>query len=100
MILFGSYAYGEPMLDSDIDLLVVMQSKKRPVERSDQVSDLFPRRYFGLDILARTPREIRERIRLGDDFIKHITEQGKVLYERTSAKSSEVEFCGCSSCSG
>lgn len=68
-------------MDSDIDLLVIMRSKKRPVERSDEISDLFPRRYFGLDILARTPRKVRERIRMGDDFIKRITEQGKVLYE-------------------
>ncbi len=82
IILFGSYAYGEPTLDSDIDLLVIMRSDKRPVERSDEISDLFARRSFGLDVLARTPREIRERIRLGDDFIKHIIEEGKVLYER------------------
>lgn len=85
IILFGSYAYGEPTLDSDIDLLVIMRSKKRPVERSDEISDLFPRRYFGLDVLARTPREIQEQIRLGDDFMKQITEEGKILYERKKA---------------
>lgn len=87
IILFGSYAYGEPTLDSDIDLLVIMRSKKRPVERSDDISDLFPRRYFGLDVLVRTPREVRERIRLGDDFIKQITKEGKVLYERKPSNS-------------
>jgi uncharacterized protein len=90
IILFGSYAYGEPTLDSDIDLLVIMNSQKRPVERADEISDLFPRRYFGLDILARTPSEIRERIRIGDDFIKQITEQGKVLYERKPANSTRL----------
>lgn len=82
IILFGSYAYGEPTLDSDIDLLVIMKSDKRPIERADEVSDLFPRRYFGLDVLARTPKEIRERLRLGDDFIRQITTEGKVLYAR------------------
>jgi predicted nucleotidyltransferase len=88
VILFGSYANGEPTLDSDIDLFVIMPSKKRPVDRADDISDLFPRRYFGMDILVRTPREVRERIRLGDEFIQDITENGKVLYERKLPNSS------------
>lgn len=82
VILFGSYAYGEPTLDSDIDLFVIKRSKKRPVDRADEISDLFPRRGFGMDILVRTPSEVRERIRLGDSFIKDITEKGHVLYDR------------------
>lgn len=52
------------------------------MERSDAISDLSPRRYFGLDIVARTPRKVRECIRTGDAFIKEIIEQGTVLYER------------------
>lgn len=82
VILFGSYAYGEPTLDSDIDLLVVMKSTKRPIENAERISRLFPDRRFGMDIMVRTPRQLRECLKLGDYFMKEITEQGSVLYER------------------
>jgi predicted nucleotidyltransferase len=82
VILFGSYAYGKPTLDSDIDLLVVMKSKQRPVERGRVISDLFPERRFGMDILVRTPQELAHRLAMGDMFFEEITKQGKVLYER------------------
>ncbi len=36
---------------------------------------------FPLDLLVRTPSKIRERLAMGDDFIKEILEKGKVLYE-------------------
>src|SRR3990172_2126207 len=85
VILFGSYAYGNPTVDSDIDLLVVMKSHQRPVERAQAISDLFPRRYFGMDILVRTPRELNERLAIGDFFFQEIMEKGKVLYERRTS---------------
>ncbi len=34
VVLFGSYAYGKPHTDSDVDLMVIMNSQVRPVERS------------------------------------------------------------------
>ncbi len=86
IILFGSYAYGEPTIDSDIDLLIIMESELRPVERAQAVSNLFLRRYFGLDILVRTPQELAERLALRDPFFIEITEKGRVLYDRRSAR--------------
>ena len=82
IILFGSCAYGQPDEDSDIDLLVGMESTLRPVERARQLSDLFPDRRFGIDILVRTPQEIAHRLAVGDEFLSDIIERGKVLYER------------------
>ena len=82
IILFGSLAYGKPTMDSDIDLLIVMPSRKRPVERARAISNLFLHRHFGMDILVRTPAELRERLSIGDDFFQEIMENGKVLYER------------------
>jgi predicted nucleotidyltransferase len=82
IILFGSYAYGKPTLDSDIDLLVIMRSRQRPIERARAISDLFLHRRFGMDILVRTPGELKERLRIGDYFFREITQRGKVLYER------------------
>jgi uncharacterized protein len=86
VILFGSYAHGEPTLDSDIDLFVIMNSDKRPIEESDTISHLFPHRHFGIDILVRTPQMVQERLALGDGFIRQIMQEGKVLYAIRNAR--------------
>ena len=84
VILFGSYAYGRPTPDSDVDILVIMDSPLRPAARSAAISRLFDPRPFPMDILVQTPREIAERLALGDPFFREIIEHGRVLYERTA----------------
>ena len=80
VVLFGSYAYGKPSPDSDVDLLVVMPLNGNPVDKSVEMRlKLQPR--FPLDLLVRTPAKIKERLAMGDDFIKDIFDKGKVLYE-------------------
>ena len=34
IILFGSYAYGKPTMDSDIDLMIVMDTDEKPHKRA------------------------------------------------------------------
>ncbi|MBI4063040.1 MAG: nucleotidyltransferase domain-containing protein [Elusimicrobia bacterium] len=82
VILFGSYAWGNPGPDSDVDLFVVMKSKERPADRAMRVSDLLYPRPFPVDIMVRTPQEIKKRLSIGDFFIEEIVKKGKVLYER------------------
>jgi len=82
IILFGSYAYGQPTPDSDVDLLIVMESDERPAARAMQVSRLLRPRLFPMDILVRTPEEIQHRLKIGDYFIRKVLERGRVLYER------------------
>jgi len=82
IILFGSYAYGRPTADSDVDLLIVMDSNDRPVARAARVSKLLRPRPFPIDILVRTPEEIRYRLKIGDLFVREIFERGKVLYDQ------------------
>ena len=80
VVLFGSYAYGRPGPGSDVDVLVVMPLDGNPVDKSVEMRlKLRPR--FPLDLLIRTPAKIKERLALGDDFIRDILEKGKVLYE-------------------
>ena len=80
IILFGSYAYGRPRPGSDVDLLVVMPLHGDPVDKSVEMRmKLRPR--FPLDLLVRSPAKIKERLAMGDDFIKDIFDNGKVLYE-------------------
>ena len=83
IILFGSYGYGNPNKDSDIDVLVIISSKKRPVDLAIQIRSAIPAP-FPVDLLVRTPRQIEERLSMNDFFIKEIITKGKVLYERDS----------------
>jgi predicted nucleotidyltransferase len=85
IILFGSYANGEPTADSDIDLLIVMETTERPAVRRQAVSRLFRRRRFPLDIIVRTPAEVEEALQQTDPFIREILQKGRVLYERFGA---------------
>ena len=81
IILFGSYAYGSPSPDSDVDILVIL-----PFEgKSWRMASLIRKRVhppFPADILARTPAQVQDRMQRGDCFLREITERGEVLYER------------------
>jgi predicted nucleotidyltransferase len=82
IVLFGSHAWGQPAADSDVDLLIVMDSTERPAARATRASRLLRPRPFPMDILVRTPQEIQHRLDIGDQFIREILERGKVLYDR------------------
>lgn len=84
IILFGSYAYGNPTPDSDVDLLVIMNTKAKEVDRYVAVSNLLYPRQFPVDILVKTPKEIEaEAKKRGNFFMREILKKGKVLYERS-----------------
>ena len=80
IILFGSYAYGKPTSDSDLDLLVIMETRDRPAERIRKVSDLFDPRPLPMDFIVLTPSEIRHRLSGFDPFLEEVLEKGQSLY--------------------
>jgi len=82
IILFGSYAYGNPTPDSDVDLLVVIKNHKSHRDNYLAVSECLIPRPFAVDIVLRTPQEIQFAFAKGDFFIQEITQRGKTLYER------------------
>ncbi|MDZ4160025.1 MAG: nucleotidyltransferase domain-containing protein [Anaerolineaceae bacterium] len=82
IILFGSYAYGRPTPDSDLDLLVIMETDKRPADRVVVVSRFLRPRPCPMDILVRTPEEVASALEKREHFIQTIMQRGKVLYER------------------
>lgn len=82
VILFGSYAYGKPTMDSDVDLLIVMESQERSAHRGMRITRELLDVPFPLDILVRTPQEIMRRLKVADYFFQEIMRQGRVLYER------------------
>ena len=82
IILFGSYAYGNPRPYSDVDLLVVLETSERPLAKQIEIARALSPHPFGMDILVRSPKQLRERIAMGDKFLREITVNGQVLYER------------------
>ena len=80
VILFGSYAYGTPTEDSDVDLLVVMDIPKSEFRnKAIEIQQHIPSR-FSLDLLVRSPAEIAYRVSYNDWFLREITEKGDFLY--------------------
>lgn len=67
IILFGSYAYGRPTEDSDIDLLVIAEGKERSIEKAISIRQRLSAP-FPLDLIVRTPQEVRTRLRNGVFF--------------------------------
>ncbi len=82
IILFGSYAYGKPDRDSDIDLLIIKDTHDRPIDRRVAVSRIVsdPKRLIPFEPIVLTPKEVKERIEIGDQFLKEILQKGEVLY--------------------
>lgn len=82
VILFGSYAWGHPSKESDVDLFIIKPSSEPKHLRSTKVDRLLYGSPFPIDALVYTPSEIKKRVKLNDFFIKRIIENGKVLYEK------------------
>ena len=80
IILFGSYAYGNPTVDSDVDLLVIKNDAGSFISEQQKV-----RRIIGgelaADVLIRSDADIDRRLQLGDFFLGEILSQGICLYE-------------------
>jgi predicted nucleotidyltransferase len=83
IILFGSYAYGKPHADSDVDILVVMPAHN-PNTQAARIRWEVPAP-FPMDLLVRTPQTVQWRLQEGDSFLHEILSKGKVLYEKADA---------------
>jgi len=85
IILFGSYAYGKPTLQSDVDLLIIVDTNESTLKLSSEIA-LSLEHSFPLDIIVKTPGQIKSRLQKGDFFIEDIINLGKVIYERTNKR--------------
>lgn len=83
IILFGSYARGNPRPESDVDMLVIMETSDREIQKSLEIRRALGIS-FGLDLIVYTPRHLKERVKMGDWFVRDALKEGKVLYEARS----------------
>jgi predicted nucleotidyltransferase len=80
IFLFGSYAEARATEDSDIDLVVVMESDLSSHQRNVALKRLFPRRSFSLDAFVYTPQEFMKYKDIPGTIVYNATHHGKLLY--------------------
>jgi len=84
IVLFGSYAYGTPHSESDVDLLVIMPCRNA-IDQSVRIGEAVDHP-FSLDLIVRTPWQVERLLKDENWFLTEVMEKGKVLYERADAR--------------
>ncbi|HET6560100.1 MAG TPA: nucleotidyltransferase domain-containing protein [Prolixibacteraceae bacterium] len=89
VILFGSYAYGNPSSESDIDLMVVVPQDSIPSSHREKM-DLYLyynqfiknyRKIIPIDLIVYTKATYQKFVEMNSMFSKEIINEGLVLYE-------------------
>src|SRR5205809_181021 len=83
IILFGSYAYGKPHKDSDVDILVVMPARNTTDMAIKIQLDLMPP--FPVDLIVRTPKELQWQLAERESLLVELLTKGRTLYEKDNA---------------
>ncbi|MFH1259385.1 MAG: nucleotidyltransferase domain-containing protein [Elusimicrobiota bacterium] len=82
IILFGSYAYGHPTSDSDIDIMVIMNTREKPHKRALALRKALKNLGFPKDIIVKTPEEFERFKDIIGTIIYPAAHRGKILYEK------------------
>ena len=92
IILFGSYAYGEPLKDSDLDILVVTSDDIIPSSFSEKsliylriskaITDI--KKEFPIDLIVHTKAMHQKFIENNSLFARELLTKGKVIYEKNN----------------
>lgn len=82
IILFGSYAYGQPHEESDVDLLVIMPTYNEIAQAIRIRREC--ERPFALDLIVKTPERLERELKQENWFLREVVSKGKVLYEATN----------------
>ena len=80
IILFGSYGRGKPRPESDVDMLVIMDTQLKDIQQAIQICQQIEYR-FGLDLIVHTPKYLAQRVKMGDWFLRDVLREGKVIYD-------------------
>jgi uncharacterized protein len=81
IILFGSLASGKIHEWSDIDLLIIKNTAKRPIDRCMEIANLVHPK-LGIDFFIYTPEEYEVLLKEKFTLLKNILKEGTVLYEK------------------
>lgn len=83
IFLFGSFAWGNPTKDSDVDLFIVKKSNKSSRELAREIDESLVERKLPIDILVYSPKEVKRSINEYKSlFIEDILRHGKIIYKK------------------
>jgi predicted nucleotidyltransferase len=90
VILFGSFAYGNPGKDSDIDLIVVTDDEKMPQNYEENIGNYLKvssalrdiKKHIPIDLIVHTKSMYNKFIELGGIFSKELLNKGEILFEK------------------
>ena len=81
IILFGSRARGDSAQESDLDLLIIKKTRRRPLWRRMDVRKILSTD-LALDVVVYTPDEFKNLMKANGAFIRQVLQEGRVLYEK------------------
>jgi predicted nucleotidyltransferase len=84
IILFGSWAWGKPTEDSDVDLFIVKETDNTRDTARRIDGSIFPR-FSAMDFIVYTPNQLKKELEIEEPFITKVLKAGKVLYEKSYA---------------
>ena len=84
IILFGSYAWGTPTENSDVDLFIVKETDNTRSTARKISGSIFPR-FMAMDFIVYTPDQLKKELEIEEPFITKVIKAGKVLYEKAYA---------------
>jgi predicted nucleotidyltransferase len=84
IILFGSYAYGAPHAESDVDILVIMPARNER-DQAFKIRCEVPTQ-FPMDLIVLKPQQVQWRLAERESFLTEIMSKGTVLYEKNDAR--------------
>jgi predicted nucleotidyltransferase len=87
IILFGSYAYGIPHKDSDVDILVIMETDRPRHKRPAAINRALAGLLIPKDILVYTPGEIDDWKDVPQAFVTQVLKKGVVVYDKDKKRS-------------
>ncbi len=79
IILFGSYAWGKPTHDSDVDLFIIKETENTRETAREIDGSIFPRS-FPIDLIVYTPVQLKKEVDLEEPFVSKVTKKGKILF--------------------
>lgn len=86
IILFGSYAWGNPNNDSDVDLFIIKKSNQSRQNRQFDLQKRLSGSGVPIDLLVYTPEEVNESVnKYRNLFIEDIMKNGKSIYEKSGS---------------
>lgn len=84
VILFGSYASGQPNDDSDLDFIVVKESEKPRHKRAFDIRRALIGKMVPVDILVYTPDEFEKELNNTFSFLSSALKNARLVYDKAN----------------